>query len=220
MRRRDFLIATAAIAAASAAPALAALRRAAPGHSHRLLRLDAHSGHFLDELAAPATTAAGPLRVHFERLIPARHGGLAALDVSVLFDSGGEMPWRHVAWRYRRGDSFGSSRGNSFVAMPGALRALEFDCHDGVHARRERCACDTAGGLPLAPGRYLLAFAGGGAQARQPLRFSGDWRQPLADSAQIDCLSVRIETEAPGPDLSLRADLACMAAAAGACAPA
>jgi hypothetical protein len=207
MDRRRFLSSAAALAGAGVAGGLLpiAARAAAstlPLGSAQLLQLDVDGLRFRP--AAFGAASAG-LRLEIEAFRPGARSMLDALRVEALFD-GGPSPWRHLAWHYRRDDALGSSRAAGFDLGEG-FRGLALQAQAGSAPQCLVTCLDPWSGAALAPGRYVLLLDAD-ADAVTGLAFSGDPRRPLGPEAP-DHFSLRVLRRDPGPDLSLRADLAC-----------
>lgn len=174
------------------------------------LRFDDERGRFLPDTGrAPllAVERSMPLRMTLEGFHPAVSGGVAALDIHALFDRGDGEHWRFLAWHYRNGDPFGSSRGSGFDLEPGAACCLEFAIKEQASAVSCMQTLDLTCAAGLEPGRYLVAITGMPFVSELP--FGGDWSRPLGKVSPFDHLLVRVDRRLPVPDLALRADLAC-----------
>lgn len=210
MDRRRFLTSAAALAGAGVATGLlpAAVRAATSALQHgglQLLQLDPDGLRFRP--AAFGAASAG-LRLEIEAFCPGARSKLDALRVEALFDSGGPSPWRYQAWHYRRDDALGSSRAAGFELGEG-FRGLALQVQAGSAPQCLGTCLDPWSGAALAPGRYVLLLDAGGVTE---LAFSGDPRRPLGPEAP-DHFSLRVLRRESGPDLSLRADLACQGCA-------
>ena len=217
MDRRTFLISTGAACALAVQPALgqAALTQA---DSSRLLRYSPERQRFLP-LSTAATefapaVAATTRKVVLRGLFAAPGSSLAALQLDAVFAAGADAlaPRRHLAWHYRRDDAFGSSRASSFELAAENFLGLELRAStDSAVLPATLCSLRDRSGHALPDGRYLLLPAA--ESTNEGLAFSGDWQQPLASETGIDALLLELATEHAAPDLALREDLACLAAA-------
>ena len=218
MDRRTFLISTGAACALAVQPALgqAALTQA---DSSRLLRYSPERQRFLPLSTAatefaPAAVATTTRKVILRGLFAAPGSSLAALQLDAVFAAGADAlaPRRHLAWHYRRGDAFGSSRASGFELATENFLGLELRAStDSAVLPATLCSLRDRSGQALPDGRYLLLP--GAETVAEGLAFSGDWTQPLASADGIDALLLELVTEAAAPDLARRDDLACLAVA-------
>lgn len=207
MHRRRFLSSAAALAGVGVATGLlpAAARAAAgpPGLARtQLLRLDAEQGCF--RRAAFGSGAAG-LRLEIEAFHPGPRSSLDVLRVDALFARGDAGHWRHQAWHYRRDDALGGSRAVGFDLGEG-FRGLELQARTGATVESLGTCLDSRPWSTPPAGRYVLLLD---AEAVTELAFSGDPRRPLGPQAP-DHFGLRLVRSEPDPDLSVRADLACV----------
>lgn len=202
MKRRHFLIQTAAFAAAGSLPLLGMAKTVAIGAAPRftLAQLDLASEAFDVARACRASACtADSLMLHLDAFVPAPTPVLQALRVQALFDVKGSAQTPYFAWDYAAG-SAGNSRGVSFVVGRECMRQFALDYHIRGDRRTSRALVPlTSADVPLLhPGHYVLAGprADGGAADLDGLRYSGDPQRPLPDRARagfdFDYLAFRI----------------------------
>lgn len=219
MDRRHFIGATAGLAVTALGAALPVRHPKAQAHAAgaqdglRLFRFDETIPAFVPHLCnSRIGLDPQPVRLCIEGLhLAAGRGVLAALQVNALFGDGAATCWRSIVWRHRRGDLHGGSRACSFDIAPAAFRGLEFSYRPEPEAPVRNAVLDLHPdiGVALTPGRYVVLMAPEPMPMMRPLRFSGDWRRPLAQ-ADTDYLRLKVTPPVVETDLSLRADLACL----------
>lgn len=215
--RRSFICRSAGLAIVAAGSMLSPLPLHARLRSFervRLFRLDDDQRFFVgDGLKRAMPGRSGeprPLRLSLEGFHPASSDGIHALDIQAVFDDGAGERWRFFAWHYRGGDRHGSSRASGFDLGAESDCRLEFTSLDEPSVPPCIQVLDMAHATGPEPGRYV-ALIGRRPLPAGGLLFSGDWREPLADTGAFDYLSLRLDVRVEEADLTVRADLACMA---------
>lgn len=204
MKRRHFLINSAALAGAAALPLLA-FRDASAGEApvFTLAQLDSPGGRFRAVRGCSRSECVEEhLRVHIDAFHAAEPAPvLRRLQVQALFDVKGAPQTPYIAWRHEAGSPERGSRAVSFVAGRECMRGLALDyLLEGKDATPLRAHVPlTHFAVPLLhPGEYVLAGprADGRPADVDGYRHSGDPMRPLLTQAGqlrgFDYLALRI----------------------------
>ena len=207
MKRRNFLMNSAALVGAGVVPAFALAKAvsATPGAPRfSLAQLDASRGTFAAVSGcAPSSCLDDSVRLRFDAFHAAEPAPvLRALRVHALFDVIGSPQTPYIVWDYRAAEHASNSGGVSFVAGRDCMRgfALDYRLDDGSADVQRTHVSLTRLDVPiLHPGHYVLAGPrrDGRVADLDGLRYSGSPQQPvLAGAGQalaFDYLAFRIE---------------------------